>query len=57
MQRLRQVYDIERRSLVKNLPLLQLLKTQIDEVVQVTTDLQQAELEENWVEFEKLLID
>jgi hypothetical protein len=57
MQRLRQVYDIERRRLVKNLPLLQLLKTQIDEVVQVTTDLQQAELEENWVEFEKLLID
>jgi hypothetical protein len=54
MQRLRQVYDIERRRLVKNVPLLQLLKTQIDEVGRVTTDLQQAELEENWVEFEKL---
>jgi hypothetical protein len=54
MLRLREVYDIERRRLVKNLPLLQLLKAQIDEVGRVTTDLQQAELEENWVNYEKL---
>ena len=54
MLRLREVYDIERKRLVKNLPLLQLLKAQIDEVGRVTTDLQQAELEENWVDFEKL---
>jgi hypothetical protein len=38
----------------QNLPLLKLLKAQINEVARVTNELQQAELEENWVEFEKL---
>ncbi len=54
MQGLRKVYDLERRNVIKNLPLLKLLKAQIDEVARVASELQQAELEENWEEFEKL---
>jgi hypothetical protein len=54
-------YDIERNRVVKNIPLLKMLKALIDksfnvvaEKAQIVRDLQQAELTEDWDEYETL---
>jgi hypothetical protein len=54
-------YDIERNRVVKNIPLLKMLKALIDksfnveaEKAQTVRDLQQAEFTEDWDEYETL---
>jgi hypothetical protein len=57
----REKYNIERNKVVKNIPLLKMLKALIDqsfnveaEKAQILRDLQQAELTEDWDEYETL---
>jgi hypothetical protein len=46
-----EMYDVERKRKVKDLPLLKTLKATIDAINVLTGQLQQAEAQENWDEY------
>ena len=52
MTTLQELYDVERQKTVKDVALLKRLKPKITEVHAVTAQLQQAESDESWEEYE-----
>jgi hypothetical protein len=49
-----EMYDVERKKKVKDLPLLKTLKETIDALIVLSGQLQQAEAQENWDEYESV---
>jgi hypothetical protein len=55
MTTLQELYNFERQKMVKDVALLKQLKAQISEVQVMTAQLQQAEADEHWEDYERLL--
>ena len=54
MTTLQELYNVERQKMVKDVPLLKQLKAQISEVQAMAAQLQQAESDEQWEDYEHL---
>jgi hypothetical protein len=55
MTTLQELYNVERQKMVKDVPLLKQLKAQLSEVQAMSAQLQQAESDEQWEDYEHLL--